>query len=268
MTDLNHKAQRLLDLHEGPILVLPNAWDAGSAAVIAAAGAKAIATTSGGVSWSMGATDGQGLTRDEMLSMVERVARAVEVPVTADVESGYDDVAATVRGVIEAGAVGVNLEDTRPGGGIVSATEQATFLAQARAAAVDGGVPQLVVNARCDVYLFGIGEPETRFDNVVERGAAYAQGGADVLFVPGLLDLAVLERLVKASPLPISVMGKPGGPAVSELAAAGVRRVSFGTGLAELAYTTAHKAAQQILTEGAYNAVTLEYGEINRLFSR
>jgi 2-methylisocitrate lyase-like PEP mutase family enzyme len=265
---LNAKAQLLLDLHRGPILVLPTAWDAASAAVIASAGAKAIATTSGGVSWALGAADGQRLTREEMLGAVARVARAVDVPVTADVEAGYGDVAATVRGVIDAGAVGVNLEDTRPGTGIVSPAEQAAFLADARAAAIAGGVPRLVINARCDVYLFQIGEPSSRFGDVLERAAAYAEAGADVLFVPGLLDVAVLERLVKESPLPISVLGKPGGPSVAELAATGVCRVSYGTGLAELAYTSALKVAQQVLSAGSYEAEVLEYGEINALFRR
>ena len=246
------KAEVLRRLHiEGPMLVLPNAWDAGSAAVIASAGAKAIATTSGGMSWALGAADGQRLSGAEMLGAVARVARAVDVPVTADVEAGYGDVTATVRGVIDAGAVGVNLEDTRPETGIVTTAEQAAFLAEARAAAVAGGVPRLVINARCDVYLFQIGEPSTRFAQVLERAAAYGEAGADVLFVPGLLDLAVLERLVKESPLPISVLGKPGGPAV-----------------AELAYTSALKVAQQLLTTGSYDAEVLEYGEINALFRR
>lgn len=263
---LNSKAQHLRDLHEGPILVLPNAWDAGSAAVIAAAGAKAIATTSGGVSWALGASDGQALTRDEMLAAVARVVRVVDVPVTADVEAGYGDVAATIRGVLEAGAVGVNLEDTRPGAGIVSAAEQAAFLRDAREAANAAGVPELVVNARCDVYLFEVGEPETRYGNVLERAAAYSASGADILFVPGLLDLAVLERLAKEAPLPISVLAKPGGPTVSELAAAGVRRVSVGTGMSQVAYGSAFQAAQQLLTTGTYEAAVLEYDEIDGLF--
>jgi 2-methylisocitrate lyase-like PEP mutase family enzyme len=201
-----------------------------------------------------------------MLGAVARVARAVEVPVTADVEAGYGDAAATVRGVIEAGAVGVNLEDTRPGVGIVPAAEQAELLWAARDAAVEAGVPQLVINARTDVYLFQVGEPATRFDNVIERAQAYEEAGADVLFVPGLLDLDVLKRLVEASPLPISVMGRPGGPTAAQLAEAGVRRVSVGTGLAQLAYGSAYQAAQQLLTTGGYAGDGLDYGEINKLF--
>lgn len=264
---LNEKAQQLLDLHRGPILVLPNAWDAGSAAVIASAGAKAIATTSGGVAWGVGAADGEHMTREAALGVVARVVRAVDVPVTADVEAGYGDVAATVRGVIEAGAVGANLEDTR-GREIVSPQEQAAFLRLARETAVAQGVPQFVINARCDVYLFGIGDPATRFDNVLERAAAYAEGGADILFVPGLHDLDVLESLVKQSPLPISVLGGPGGPTVAELEAVGVCRVSFGTSLAEIAYTSAFEAAQEILTSGWYEAEVLDYGKLNGLFKR
>lgn len=272
MTDdsLSVKAQRLLALHEGPVLVLPNAWDAGSAAVIASAGAQAIATTSAGVSWALGSADGQHLTRDEMLDAVARVVRAVEIPVTADVEAGYDDVAGTIQGVIRAGAVGVNLEDTRSGGELLPAAEQAQQLALARQTAIDNGVPELVINARTDVFLFQIGAPETRLGNVLERAAAYAEAGADVLFVPGLLDLDVLADLVKASPLPISVMATPSGPTVAQFAAAGVRRVSVGSGLAQHAYTAALRAAQEMLNEGTFTgaANAVDYGTINALYRR
>lgn len=269
MTDetLNTKAQRFLSLHEGPILVLPNAWDAASAAIVAHAGADAIATTSGGVSWAMGAADGQALTRDEMLSAVGRIARAVSIPVTADVEAGYGDVAATIEGVLSAGAVGVNLEDSRDGK-VIAAADQARDIAIARQTAIRLGVPQLVINARTDIYLFRVGEPADRLDEVLARCDVYAEAGADVVFVPGLLDLEILTRLTKASPVPISVMAQPGGPKVAQLAAAGVRRVSVGTGLAELAYATTLQAAQQFLQEGtsAQLAGGLDYGQINALF--
>ncbi|HCT79430.1 MAG TPA: 3-methyl-2-oxobutanoate hydroxymethyltransferase [Micromonosporaceae bacterium] len=264
------KAQQLLALHEGPVLVLPNAWDAGSAAVIASAGAQAIATTSAGVSWALGSPDGQQLTRDEMLDAVARIARAVEIPVTADVEAGYDDVAGTIAGVLRSGAVGVNLEDSRGRDGLLPAAEQAQQLALARQTAIDNGVPELVINARTDVYLFQVGAPETRLGNVLERATAYAEAGADVLFVPGLLDLAVLDDLVKTSPLPISVMATAGGPTVAQFAAVGVRRVSVGSGLAQHAYTAALQAAREMLTEGTFNssADAVDYGTINGLFRR
>src|SRR6185369_598951 len=115
--DRRKLAEQLRALHAGGTLVLPNAWDAASAALIAKAGAPAIATTSGGVAWSAGRPDGHGLTREEMAELVARIVRVVDVPVTADIEGGYDDVAATVRAIVEAGAVGINLEDsTAPGG--------------------------------------------------------------------------------------------------------------------------------------------------------
>jgi len=186
------KAAALRSLHEDGIFVLPNAWDAGSAAMIAAAGAPVIATTSAGVSWSLGRQDGQRLSRPEATDAVRRIADAVDVPVTADIEGGYGSdpgaVAATVAAMTGAGAVGINLEDSgRPGGGLFDAATQAARIRAARAAATDAGLPELVINARTDVFLFEIGEPAGRLGDVLARAAAYAEAGADSLFVPGLL---------------------------------------------------------------------------------
>ncbi|MBY8880522.1 isocitrate lyase/phosphoenolpyruvate mutase family protein [Actinacidiphila acidipaludis] len=268
------KARLLRKLGDAGVLVLPNAWDAGSAAVIAAAGAAAVATTSGGVSWSSGRGDGQQLTRDEMVAAARRVVAAVSVPVTVDAEGGYgpapEDVAATVRALVAAGAAGVNLEDSHaPGGPLYGVAEQAARLRAAREAAAAAGLPDLVVNARTDVFLFGIGAPERRLDAVLERALAYAAAGADGLFVPGLLDLGVLRTLCAASPLPVNAMAGPGGPSVAELAAAGVRRVSVGTALAQSAYTAAHRAATEMLREGTFAALdgALDFGTLNSLLS-
>ena len=269
------KAESLRSLHSDGVLVLPNAWDAGSAAVIAAAGAKAIATTSGGVAWSVGRTDGQGLTREEMVEQVRRIAGAVDVPVTADVEGGYgptpEDVAKTVEGVVEAGGVGVNIEDSQaPGGPLFTAEEQAERLRAGRAAAEKAGLPELVINVRTDVFLFGIGEPEGRLDDVIARAAAYAEAGADSLFVPGLIDLDVLAKLVKATSLPVNVMAWPGAPTVAEFEAVGVRRVSLGTGVAQAAYAVAQRAATEALTKGTYDELSegVDYGTLNGYFAR
>ena len=182
--DRETKVQRFRSLHTGPTLVLPNAWDAGSAVLMAQAGAAAIATTSGGVAWSLGRRDGQQVGRDEMIDVVRRIAAAVDVPVSADVEGGYgadpSAVALTVEAVVEAGAVGVNLEDSGAAdGGLFGIGEQADRLGAARASAVSSGRPELVINARTDVYLFQIGAPEERFDHVLSRAAAYAEAGAD-----------------------------------------------------------------------------------------
>ncbi|MGY0067830.1 isocitrate lyase/PEP mutase family protein [Streptomyces sp. QTS137] len=268
------KAQRLRTLGTDTVLVLPNAWDAGSAAVMAAAGAPAVATTSGGVAWSLGRGDGEQATRDEMLTAAARIAAAVDVPVTVDVESGYGaapaEVARTVAAVVAAGAVGINLEDSKAAGGpLFTPEEQAERITAARTAATEAGLPELVINARTDVYLFGIGEESGRLDDVLARAAAYAEAGADGVFVPGLLDLDVLTDLSARSPLPVNVMAGPGGPGVAELAKAGVRRVSVGTGVAQAAYTAARRATLELLESGTYDSLdgSLDFFQMNGLFS-
>ncbi|MFE1442262.1 isocitrate lyase/phosphoenolpyruvate mutase family protein [Streptomyces sp. NPDC058739] len=268
------KALVLRELHEKGILVLPNAWDAGSAALIAQGGAKAIATTSGGVSWSAGKPDQQALSRDEMVALVRRIADTVDVPVTADIEGGYglapEDVAATVTAVIEAGVVGVNLEDSKPDFTLFTAEEQAARIRAAREAAERAGLPELVINLRTDVFLFGIGEPEGRAADVLARAAVYAEAGADSLFVPGLLDLAVIAELVEGQPLPVNVMAGPGAPTVAEFEAAGVRRVSLGTAVAQAAYSLARRAAAELVDHGTYDALdgALDFGAVNSSFTR
>ncbi|CAM5728133.1 isocitrate lyase/phosphoenolpyruvate mutase family protein [Streptomyces hirsutus] len=265
------KAQRLRTLGTDTVLVLPNAWDAGSAAVIAAAGAQAIATTSGGVAWSLGRGDGEQATRDEMLAAAARIAAAVDVPVTVDRRvrlrprpRRQDRRRGRRR------AVGINLEDSRAAGGpLFTPEEQAGRIAAARTAATEAGLPELVINARTDVYLFGIGEESGRLDDVLARAAAYAEAGADGIFVPGLLDLAVLGDLSARSPLPVNAMAGPGGPSVAELAKVGVRRVSVGTGMAQAAYTAARRATLELLESGTYDALddSLDFFQMNGLFS-
>ncbi|MEQ4720515.1 isocitrate lyase/phosphoenolpyruvate mutase family protein [Nonomuraea sp. B19D2] len=266
------QAARFRALHRGTVLVLPNAWDAASAALIEAAGAQAIATTSAGVSWANGAPDAHGLSRQQMVAAVARIVSAVTVPVTADIEGGYgpgpDDVAATVRAVIEAGAVGVNLEDSPgpDGAPLLSPEDQARRIAAARAAAESAGV-DLFVNARTDVYLFGVGAPGDRLADVETRARVYADAGADGLFVPGLLDLDAITRLA-GGPLPLNVMAGPGAPPVGELAAAGVARVSVGSAIAQSAYGYAARAASELLGGGTYTALAngLDYGALNTVF--
>ncbi|MCK8675989.1 MULTISPECIES: isocitrate lyase/phosphoenolpyruvate mutase family protein [Streptomyces] len=268
------KATVLRELHQDGILLLPNAWDAGSAVLTVQGGAKAVATTSGGVAWSAGRPDQQALTRDEMVALVGRIAQSVDVPVTADIEGGYgpapEDVAATVTAVIGAGAVGVNLEDSKPTGELFTAEEQADRIRAARRAAEEAGLPELVVNLRTDVFLFQIGAPEGRKDEVLARAAVYAEAGADSLFVPGLLDLDTIAELVKGQSLPVNVMAGPGAPAVAEFEAAGVRRVSLGTAVAQAAFTVARRAAAELVEKGTYEelAGALDFGAVNGSFSR
>ncbi|MCP2298175.1 2-Methylisocitrate lyase, PEP mutase family [Nocardia amikacinitolerans] len=266
------RANAFRNLHAAGTFVLPNAWDPISAAVIAQAGAQVIATTSAAVAWALGRTDGQRMTRDEAVAQVARIVAAVDVPVTADVEGGYgaapEDVAATVAAVVGVGAVGVNVEDsTAPGGPLFDRAAQCDRLRAARTAATEAGLPEMVLNARTDVYLFGIGAPEDRFDEVLARAVDYAEAGADSLFVPGLLDLPTLTDLAGKSPIPLNVMTGPGAPSVSELAAAGVRRVSLGPALAQAAYAQAAAAARELLDAGTYNelADALDFGAIEAL---
>jgi 2-methylisocitrate lyase-like PEP mutase family enzyme len=252
------RARAFAELHKpGQPLLLPNAWDVASAVAIAGAGAKAIATTSAGVAWSLGVPDGAGLGAKRAAAVTARIVAALDVPVSADIEAGYEDVAATVTAVLQAGAVGVNIEDRRDGAGLYAPAEQADRLAAARTAA--DGMP-FWINARTDVFLGGTG----RIDDALERSAAYAAAGADSLFVPGLVDPAGIAELA-AGPLPVAVMVWPGAPPVAELAAAGAVRISLGSAIAQAAYAVAVRAATELLTRGTYDSVAdgIAYNTMN-----
>jgi 2-methylisocitrate lyase-like PEP mutase family enzyme len=259
--------------HQDQPLIVPNAWDAGSAVLIVRAGASAIATTSAGISWSLGRRDDQALTREEMADAVRRITDYVDVPVSADVESGYgpepDAVAETVRAVIAAGAVGINLEDHLADGSLFEPKAQMARIQAARAAAQEEGLADFVINLRTDVYLFGIGEPADRKGMTLSRGLDYAEAGADCLFVPGVSDTALIAELVREMPIPINVLVGPGSPPISELAAAGVKRISLGSSISVAAYSLAERAAVEALTTGTYGALegAADYGAINQAFA-
>jgi 2-methylisocitrate lyase-like PEP mutase family enzyme len=253
-------AALLRSLHvPGSPLVLVNAWDAASARVAEAAGAPVVATTSAGVAWSLGARDGDALDRDAAVAAVRRVVAAVSVPVTADIESGFGDdpagVAETIRGVVAAGAAGVNLED-----GLRPVDEAAARLAAARAAAPR---QDLFINARIDTYLLGSGD----FAETVARAEAYLAAGADGIFVPGAIDPEVVGALVAKLPAPVNVLVWPGAPTVAELAGLGVARVSLGSGVAEAAYAVMRRATLEALASGTYREIenAIAYGELNGL---
>jgi 2-methylisocitrate lyase-like PEP mutase family enzyme len=263
---LDH-AKTFAALHTaGTPLLLPNAWDAASAVVIAGAGAAAIATTSAGLAWSLGVPDGADLGADRNAEAVARIVAAVDVPVSADIEAGYGEspeaVAATVTAIVQAGAVGVNIED-RIGATMLATAAQAERLVAAREAAQRLGVP-VWINARTDVYLAGIGAEPERPGLTEERASAYAAAGADSLFVPGLVDTAVLGKLSEG-PVPIAVMAWAGAPSVAEFAAAGAVRVSLGSGIAQAAYAVAARATKELLTSGTYDTTgdALSFPELN-----
>lgn len=277
METQRNKAERLRELHHGPtILILPNAWDVASARIVANAGFPAIATTSAGVAAVLGYADGQRISRDEMLSMVERIAAAVDLPVTADMEAGYGDTpadaAATAEGVIAAGAVGLNLEDTLSGTSDALAPLQAQVekIAAIRAVGAARGVP-LVLNARTDVYLLGIGAPEGRFDEAVTRLNAYRQAGADCLFIPGVRDAATIGRLVAAIDGPVNILTGPGAPPVAELERLGVARASIGSAGMRATLGLMRRITAELRDQGSYDSLAegaMSFAEVNALFER
>ncbi len=215
-------------------LLLPNAWDAVSARIFESAGFPAIGTTSAGIAHARGVRDGQRMSRDRMVQEIASIVAAVQCPVTADIEAGYGatpaDVAQTIDAVLDVGVAGVNLEDNAHGatdGPLFSIADQCARITAARKTAERRSV-SLVINARTDTFILGLGaDIEERIDMTIERGRAYRQAGADLVFVPVLLDSAIIAR-VTAAVGPISVMALPGGPPAAALFAAGARRVSIG----------------------------------------
>jgi 2-methylisocitrate lyase-like PEP mutase family enzyme len=225
------RPERLRALHvPGKPLVLPNVWDAAGARAVAAAGFPAVATASAAVAPTLGYEDDESMPTDEMFAAVARIARAVEVPVTADIERGFRLPAGEIaERLAAAGAVGCNLEDSDPRTGeLMPVEDQVQLLAGVRAAA-----PELVINARVDVFLHGSGSREERVAEAVRRGRAYAEAGADCVY-PLMIegpDIADVRTLVDGIGVPVNVAFLPGGPSLAELAEAGVARISFGPGL-------------------------------------
>jgi 2-methylisocitrate lyase-like PEP mutase family enzyme len=263
---LAHEEFRALH-RPGTPMVLANAWDVASARLIEDAGAAAVATTSAGVAWSLGAPDGGRLGRDRAAELVARIAAAVRVPVSADVESGYagtpDGVAQTIRAIVAAGAVGVNLEDDA--GGSLYPVEVA---AQRVAAARSAGVP-VFINARTDVYLRAVGAPGSRLDHTLERARAYLAAGADGIFVPGVTDPDTVSALVAGIDAPVNILTGPGAPTIPELAALGVARISVGSKLALRAYAVARQATEELFGAGTYGGLAggLDYAAVNALLA-
>lgn len=259
--------------HASQPLVLPNAWDVLSARLVERAGARAIATTSSGVAWTLGAPDGDAVDRELVLGAIGRIVDAVQVPVTADIEAGFgqtpEAVGETARCVLAAGAVGVNIEDSDHGrpGSLRPLDDQVARLSAAREAASAVGV-RLFVNARIDVFLRGLGEPEARLASTLARARAYVDAGADGVFVPGVTDLSTISALAEGISVPLNVLAGPGAPSTGELGAAGARRVSLGGALAESAYALVRRAAAEALERGTYGALTeaLSHGEVNALY--
>jgi 2-methylisocitrate lyase-like PEP mutase family enzyme len=268
------RAREFFALHRGPkILVLPNAWDVASARIFEDAGFPAIGTSSAGVAFSLGYPDGQNIPREEMLGVVRRIAEAVEVPVTADVEAGFGstpkEVADTAREVIAAGAVGMNLEDGVEGKSdlLADVNRQKEIIRAVLEVGQAAGIP-FVLNARTDIFLYGIGPAETRLARTIERLNAYHAAGAPSLFAPGVKDRETIAQLARGAEGPLNILATIGTPPVAELQQLGVARVSVGSGPMRATLGFLGRMARQLRDEGVFSVMTdgaLPYADANRL---
>ncbi len=270
---LTAKAEALRALHvPGRPLVLLNAWDAGSARLIAAEGFPAIATTSAGIAFAAGLPDGEVMAREAMLAAVRAIAAAVPVPVTADMEAGYglapEAVAETITATIAAGAVGANIEDSAPEGrGLIDFDLALARIAAAVGAAEAAGVP-FVLNARTDAF-YGAKDPEAAFAEAVRRANAYLRAGAACAFVPFTGDPAMIGRLVRAIAGPVNVICV-GALTVPQLAGLGIARVSFGGTLTRAALGLVRAAAREVRATGTqdFARIAIPHPELNAVFAK
>jgi len=252
-------------LHAGPdVLILANCWDGATARMIASLGAKAMATTSAAVAWAHGYPDGDALPLELYVQTVRAIRRVIDVPLSVDAEGGYSDdpavVASTIGALVEAGALGINIED----GG--SPPE----LLAAKITRIKRAHPDLFVNARTDVYLRDLVPAPDRVRETLERAARYADAGADGIFVPGPIDPETIGALTSGISLPVNLLARPGLPGAKQLAELGVRRLSAGSGLAQWSWGHVGALARAFLSDGRSDPLAdgaVAYGTINPLFS-
>ena len=270
MTTIAEHAATFAALHAGPkLLILPNAWDAGSARIIESAGASAIATSSAAVAWAHGYPDGQFMPFETLLATVSEITRVVTIPVSADIEAAYAHdaatAAATVSRVVEAGAVGINIEDGNDPPDLL-----ARKIENLKTAAHKAGV-ELWVNARVDTYLRRLVPAERAYDDAVARARLYREAGANSIFVPAVAEAAVIEKLVKAVVLPLNLLAWPGLPDGPTLERFGVRRLSAGSGIGKVIVNRTFAMAKAFLAEGRsepFGEGQLSNPEINGLMRK
>jgi 2-methylisocitrate lyase-like PEP mutase family enzyme len=266
------RAEAFRNMHRGRLLLLPNAWDVASARIFEDSGFGAIATTSAGIAFTLGYPDGEHISRQEMLAAVDRIAAAVWVPITADVEAGYgnrpEDTALTTRAVIEAGAVGMNLEDTTgdPENPLLDLSLQIEKIEAVLEEARRAGVP-IVLNARTDVYLLQVGAPERRYELALKRLAAFRDAGADCLFAPGVRDSETIRQFVADLRHPINILAGPGSPSIPELEQLGVARVSLGSAPMRATLGLLSRMAEELKGSGTYRTMEAapSHADVNRM---
>jgi 2-methylisocitrate lyase-like PEP mutase family enzyme len=256
-------------LHQGPgVLCLPNCWDAGSARLLESVGARAVATTSAGLAWSLGYPDGDALPVRELAAAVERIVRVIRIPLTVDMEAGYSDdpasVGESVAAVVDAGGIGINLED-----GASSPELMAAKIEAARRAADRAGV-DLFINARTDVYLRGLVPDAGKVAESLARAARWRDAGASGFFVPKVVEEAEIRAIAEGGEMPLNVLAWHGLPAAPRLAELGVRRLTSGSAIALAAWSRARTAGEAFVRDGdsaALLAGATPYAEANGLFA-
>ncbi|MFH2001537.1 MAG: isocitrate lyase/phosphoenolpyruvate mutase family protein [Planctomycetota bacterium] len=282
--DLNRqreKAEILRALHKTPpLLTLPNAWDVASAKIFEIEGFKAIGTTSAGISATLGYPDGERMTIEENAAVVQRIARHVNLPLNADLEAGYsasmEGLARSVKIMLQAGAVGLNLEDSTGDqkNPLYELSIQAERLREVRKTAASEGIPA-VLNARIDTYLTLTKPPQDLLRITIERAHAYLEAGADCVFIPtyldqpGLLDQEAIVHLVTEIQGPVNLLAGAVTFSLAELEALGVARVSVGPGPMRATLALIRNMAKELLTKGTYTSFTnqtIPYSEVNQWF--
>lgn len=257
------KAQHFFQLHKrSSTFVLPNAWDVISAKVFEESGYEAIGTTSAGIAASLGYQDGQNLPLHKLIETIEAIVRSINIPVSADIEAGYgstvEEVVETVKKVLTAGAIGVNLEDAtgNPKDPIFECTLQMEKIAAIRQFAESQEGAQLFINARTDLYWLDIGDTETRFHQAVTRAKAYQEAGADCIFIPGLNHIGDIQRFRNEISCPINLLASSKMPSLTDLSKVGIERISCGSGPFRATVNLLRAISDEIINEQTFYHMT------------
>jgi 2-methylisocitrate lyase-like PEP mutase family enzyme len=262
------RAFRALHSRADQPLLLPNIWDVGGAKLAELLGAKAVATTSAGMSWSLGYPDGNKLPIERQAQLANDLVKAVTVPVSIDMESGYSDdpvlVSENLKRVLDAGIAGINIED---GTGEPSLLAKKIEAIKRTASAMKVDV---FVNAQTDVYLQNLVPDENKAEETLARATVYSDAGADGLFVPRLNELTQIAQITVGTRLPVNLLAWPGLPKMADLAKLGVRRLSAGPGISQIVWQQIAKVTEVFLATGdseMFAQDSMTRGELQRLFA-